>query len=100
MFFDFCKKVSATHSVPTLAIRQHELTLPQVNLVNQGINSVKFQVAKNWNQIIPLVLQNEKDLEKDSIGQDDKPRYKAKELHDFDISSFSKKVSDILLNLH
>ena len=63
------------------------------------INSVKFQVAKSWNQIVPLLLQKEKDLEKDSI-QGGKVRYKAKELHDFDISSFSKKVTDILSNFH
>ena len=63
------------------------------------INSVKFQVAKSWNQIVPLLLQKEKDLEKESI-QGDNVRYKANELHDFDISSFSKKVTDILSNFH
>ena len=45
------------------------------------------------------MLQKEKELEKDSTIRNDKVKYKAKELHDFDISSFSKKVSDILLNL-
>ena len=99
MFSDFCKKVSVTHGLPTLASRQHELSLPQVNLVNQGINSVKFQVAKSWNWIIPLLLQKEKDLEKESI-QGDKVKYKAKELHDFSISSFSEKVTDILLKFN
>ena len=98
MFSDFCKKVSVTHDILTLANRQHELSLPQVNLVTQGINSVKCHVAKSWNLIIPLLLQKEKDLEKES-KRGDKIGYKAKELHEFSISSFSKKVSDILLSL-
>ena len=100
MFSDFCKKVSVTHNIPTLANRQHELSLPQVNLVSQGTNSVKYQVAKSWNMIIPLLLQKEKDLEKESMSRGDKIKYKAKELHDLTISSFSKKVSNILLSLH
>ena len=98
VFSDFCKKV--THVHPTLASRQHELALPQTNSVNHGSNSVKTQVAKSWNQIVPLLLAKEKNREIESEKKKEKVRYKAKALNDFNISSFSKEITEILLQLN
>ena len=98
VFSDFCEKVSATHNIPTLASRQHELAFPQTKSVNHGSNSVKTQVAKSWNQMVPVLLQKEKEKEKNSKKQHGKQIYKAKDLHDFEIFNFSKEISEILLN--
>ena len=99
VFSNFCQRVSLIHSHSTLATRQHELCLPQTNSVTHGSNSVKTQVAKSWNRIIPLLLEKEKDKEKVSVLRKEKI-YKARDLHDFSISTFSKEVGNLLLNLH
>ena len=80
-----------------MASRQFELSVPQTNLVNYGTNSVKTQVAKSWNQFVPLLLEKERKKEKFERKKGNN-KYKAKELHDFSISSFSKEISDILLH--
>ena len=100
MFSDFCQNVSIVHNQSTMASRQYGLSIPQSKTVTHGINSVKTQVAKSWNQMIPLLFKRENEKEKESVKRGDKDTYVAKDLHDFEILTFSNEVTDILLKLH
>ena len=72
IFSDFCKRSSRATS--------QNLYIPQTNTVYHGTNSVKVQVAKSWNRVIPHLKEKEK-------------------LHQFSRHRFSKEVNEILLKM-
>ena len=73
VFSDFCKRTSRATS--------QNLFVPGTNTVYHGTNSVKTQVAKSWNRVIPCLKEKEK-------------------LQQFSRHRFSKEVSDILLKMY
>ena len=77
VFRDFCLPISDTHDHDTIASKMKLLSVPRTNTVEYGTKSVKTQVAKSWNFIIPCLK---------------------KELHEYSKSMFINEISEILLS--